>query len=83
MKILVPVDGSPESTRAVKLAIDQVKAVAGVSLVIVTVQNFGTLGIGEGAGIMPPAWIGRKKRGWLRRRCEKLSPLAARQECPT
>jgi len=57
MKILVPVDGSPESTRAVKLAIDQVKAVAGASLV----QNFGTLGIGEGAGIMPPAWIEQEK----------------------
>ena len=61
MKILVPVDGSPESTRAVKLAIDQVKAVAGASLVVVTVQNFGTLGIGEGAGIMPPDWIEQEK----------------------
>jgi nucleotide-binding universal stress UspA family protein len=29
MKILVPVDGSPASIRAVKLGIDQVKAVAG------------------------------------------------------
>ena len=57
MKILVPVDGSPASIRAVKLAIDQVKTVAGAGLVIVTVQNFATLGLAEGAGIMPSAWI--------------------------
>ena len=58
MKVLVPVDGSPASLRAVKLAINQVKAaVAGASLVIVNVENFATLGLAEGAGIMPAAWI--------------------------
>jgi nucleotide-binding universal stress UspA family protein len=39
MKVLVPVDGSPASIRAVKLAIDQVKTLPGASLVIVNVQN--------------------------------------------
>jgi nucleotide-binding universal stress UspA family protein len=57
MKILVPVDGSPASIRAVKLAINQVKTVAGANLVIVNVQNLATLGLAEGMGIMPPAWI--------------------------
>ena len=57
MKILVPVDGSPASIRAVKLAIDQVKTVAGAGLVIVTVQNFATLGLAEGAAMMSTAWI--------------------------
>jgi len=57
MKILVPVDGSPASIRAVKLAIDQVKTVLGARLVIVNVQSLGTLGIADGAGIMPLAWI--------------------------
>jgi nucleotide-binding universal stress UspA family protein len=57
MKILVPVDGSPASIRAIKLAIDQVKTVPGASLVIVNVQNLATLGLAEGAGIMPTAWI--------------------------
>jgi nucleotide-binding universal stress UspA family protein len=57
MKILVPVDGSPASIRAVKLAIDQAKAVAGASIVVVNVQNLSTLGLAEGAGIMPLPWI--------------------------
>jgi nucleotide-binding universal stress UspA family protein len=57
MKILVPVDGSPASIRAIKLAIDQAKRVPGASLVIVNVQNLATLGLAEGAGIMPTAWI--------------------------
>jgi len=57
MKILVPVDGSPASIRAVEFAINQVKPVAGASLVIVNVQNPATLGLAEGAGIMSLAWI--------------------------
>ena len=57
MKILVPVDGSPASTRALALAIDQVKSLAGAGLILVNVQNFATLGLAEGAGIMPTAWI--------------------------
>jgi nucleotide-binding universal stress UspA family protein len=57
MKVLVPVDGSPASIRAVKLAIDQVKALPGASLVIVNVQNPATLSLADGVGIMPPEWI--------------------------
>ena len=57
MKVLVPVDGSPASIRAVKLAIGQVKTLTGASLVMVNVQNLATLGLAEGVGIMSPAWI--------------------------
>ena len=57
MKLLIPVDGSPASSRAIKLAIDQVKTLPGASLIIVNVQNRATLGLAEGAGIMPIAWI--------------------------
>jgi nucleotide-binding universal stress UspA family protein len=57
MKILVPVDGSPASIRAVRLAIEQVKVHAGASLIIVSVQNAGTLGLTGGSEIMPSAWI--------------------------
>jgi nucleotide-binding universal stress UspA family protein len=57
MKILVPVDGSPASIRAARLAVDQIKAVPGASLVMVSVQNLATVGLAEGAGLMPSAWI--------------------------
>jgi nucleotide-binding universal stress UspA family protein len=62
MKILVPVDGSPASIRAVKLAIDHVKAMpAEASLILVNVQNFSTLGLPEGTEIMPSAWVQQKE----------------------
>src|SRR5262249_46205252 len=57
MKILVPVDGSPASTRALALAIAQLKPLVGAGLILVNVQNFATLGLAEGAGIMSTAWI--------------------------
>ena len=57
MKLLIPVDGSPASLRAVKLAIDQVKAAAGAELVIVNVQNVAALELSDGVGMMPSEWI--------------------------
>lgn len=57
MKILVPVDGSPASIRAVMLAITQVKAAFASQLVIVNVQSRTLLGSSEGTGLMPPQWI--------------------------
>ena len=54
MKILIPVDGSPASTQALKLAIDQLPK---ASFVIVNVQNPATLNFGGGGGIMPLEWI--------------------------
>jgi nucleotide-binding universal stress UspA family protein len=62
VKILVPVDGSFASIRAVKLAVDQVKALPQASLVLVNVQNFSLLGLSEGAEIMPSAWIDEKEQ---------------------
>jgi nucleotide-binding universal stress UspA family protein len=61
MKILVPVDGSPASIRAVRLAIDQMKALPEASLVLVNVQNFSGLSLPEGAEIMPSAWIEQRE----------------------
>jgi nucleotide-binding universal stress UspA family protein len=61
MKILVPVDGSPASIRAVRLAIDQVRALPEASLVLVNVQNFSGLSLPEGAEIMPSAWIEQRE----------------------
>jgi nucleotide-binding universal stress UspA family protein len=53
-KILVPVDGSPASMRAVKFAIAQVKAAAGASLVRVNVQDIAiSLGLPKRVGAMP------------------------------
>lgn len=57
MKILVPVDGSPASLRALKFAIDHAKARAASSILVINVQNLGTLGLPEGAGLMPAEWI--------------------------
>jgi nucleotide-binding universal stress UspA family protein len=74
MKILVPIDGSPASIRAITLAIDQVKAVVGGSLVIVNIQNPATLGVTEGLGIMSPAWLEQE---------EETAAIEAMQEAVT
>jgi nucleotide-binding universal stress UspA family protein len=57
MKILVAVDGSAPSNRAVRFAVDHVKRVAGASILLLNVQNLATLGVAEGAALMPPDWI--------------------------
>jgi nucleotide-binding universal stress UspA family protein len=62
MKVLVPVDGSPASMRALQLAIEQVRAVAGGRLVVLNVQNLATLGLAEGGGLMPPEWIEQEEK---------------------
>jgi nucleotide-binding universal stress UspA family protein len=74
MKILVPVDGSPASLRAVKLALDQARATAGASLVIANVQNLATLGLDEGAGLMSSDWIAQEEE---RAATEALQPAIA------
>ena len=47
MKILVPVDGSPPSLRAVRLAIRMTREEAGSAIALVNVQNTGTLEFGD------------------------------------
>ena len=57
MKILAPVDGSAASIRAVKLAVDQVKALPDASIALLNVQNFLGLDLWVRTEIMPSACI--------------------------
>ena len=57
MRVLVPVDGSPASMRALRLAIEQLGDRATSSILVINVQNMASVGLIEGAGVMPPAWI--------------------------
>ncbi len=61
MKILVPVDGSPASIRAVKLAVNHARANPEASLVLINVQNFSGLNLPEGTEIMPSAWVAQEE----------------------
>ena len=54
MKILVPIDGSPASIRALKLAIAQFPK---ADFLLVNIQNTQTLHLSGGGGIMPLDWI--------------------------
>ena len=62
MKILVPVDGSPASLRAVKLAVDHMSARSEATLVLMNVQNFSGINLLEGAEIIPSAWIEQEEK---------------------
>jgi nucleotide-binding universal stress UspA family protein len=62
MKILVPVDGSRPSIAAVKFAIDQARAKAGTSLVLVNVQNVRALAVAEGASFLPSGWAEQQRQ---------------------
>ena len=57
MKFLVAVDGSPASARAVDLAIKFTTEWRQASMILLNVQNLAMLGLTEGTGIMPAAWI--------------------------
>jgi nucleotide-binding universal stress UspA family protein len=54
MKLLVPVDGSDASLRAVKFAISIARMAPPSEILLITVQNSGTLGLGE-LGLVSPA----------------------------
>ena len=77
LKVLIPVDGSPASIRALKLAIDQLPK---ASFVIVNVQNPAALGLGGGGGIMPLEWIEQQEERRPGKHCNGLLPSAARRE---
>jgi nucleotide-binding universal stress UspA family protein len=61
MKILVPIDGSPASLRALDHAIDQAKTHSDTSLVVVNVQNLATVGLAEAAALLPSALINQEE----------------------
>ena len=84
MKTLVPFDGSPAATRALKLAIEQAKSLPTHSIVVL----LATQDLPEGVGIMSPEWIreqeeqaGSQILAEPRSLCEKAGmPFEARVE---
>lgn len=78
MKIVVPVDGSPASLRAVKLAIAIAKGKRGSCLTLVNVQNLVTEGLGEAAAVMPPAFQERTMQHLGRMATHKAAGLCAK-----
>ena len=62
MKILVPVDGSRPSIHAVEFAIDQARANAGISLVLVNVHNVAALALAEAASVLPAGWLEQQRQ---------------------
>jgi nucleotide-binding universal stress UspA family protein len=57
MRLLVPVDGSPASLRAVKLAIGFATGWQQASIILLNVQNLAILGLTEGAETMLATWL--------------------------
>ena len=57
MKLLVPVDGSPASLRAVDFAVTFAKERQTASITLLNVQNQAMLNLAEGAGLMAAAWV--------------------------
>ena len=57
LKILTPVDGSPASLRAVDFALEMLSRNPGGSLVLLHVQNLGSIDIAGASAVMPPDWI--------------------------
>ena len=56
-KILTPVDGSPASLRAVDFALEMLSRNPGGSLVLLHVQNLGSIDIAGASAVMPPDWL--------------------------
>lgn len=57
MKLLVAVDGSPASLRAVGLAIRFAKERQSASITLLNVQNQTMFNLADGAGLMAAAWV--------------------------
>ena len=57
MKLLVAVDGSPASLRAVEMAISFAKQRTASTIILLNVQNQTMLNLAEGIGFMSAAWI--------------------------
>lgn len=62
MRILVPVDGSAASVRAAKLAIGLAKLDPSSRIILLTVQNVGTLDLGELGLVGPSEWNRQAQR---------------------
>jgi nucleotide-binding universal stress UspA family protein len=73
LKILVPVDGSPASIRALKLAIAQFPQ---ASFLLVNIQNTATLNLG-GGGIMSLEWIEQEEERAAQKAFREATSLCA------
>jgi nucleotide-binding universal stress UspA family protein len=78
MKIVVPVDGSPASIRAAKLAVSFARAKRGSRLILVNVQNLISEGLGEAAAAMPPGFEERTIQHLGRMATHKVAGLCAK-----
>jgi len=82
MKVLVPVDGSPASTRAVKYAIDFAKSRGRPALVLANVQNIVTLGLGEAGAMMPADWQEKVATSLSRQQLRKAIAICKQAKVP-
>ena len=57
-KILIPVDGSPASLRAIDFAVEMLVRNPEASLVLLNVQNVGSIDPAGASAVMPPDWLG-------------------------
>jgi nucleotide-binding universal stress UspA family protein len=62
MKLLVPVDGSPASLRAAKLAIEIAAGRDQTTIILLNVQNIRTLALTEGAKAVMAIWLEEEER---------------------
>jgi len=82
MKVLVAIDGSPASTRALKYAIRFAKGGGRPAIVLANVQNVVTLGLGEAAAMMPADWQEKVAANLSRRQLRRAIAICKQAKIP-
>ena len=83
MKVLVAVDGSPASLRAVDFALQLAKTGRQPCVVLANVQNFGTLGLSEGAALLPEGWEEKAADTLSRKQLRKAAEICRKAKVAT